>query len=103
MPEFRYEGTTALVTVVPRSGPQDAATSTLVGALRKLAPGLERQTGADLAVTGQTAVAIDVSDRLGAALLPFVAIMFALSRWAGSLVDRMGAKIPLVVGPLPHG
>ena len=35
----------------------------------------------------------------GAALLPFVAIMFALSRWAGSLVDRMGAKIPLVVGP----
>jgi len=35
----------------------------------------------------------------GASLLPFVAIMFALSRWAGSLVDRMGAKIPLVVGP----
>jgi EmrB/QacA subfamily drug resistance transporter len=35
----------------------------------------------------------------GAALLPFVAIMFALSRWAGSLVDRMGAKIPLVAGP----
>jgi EmrB/QacA subfamily drug resistance transporter len=35
----------------------------------------------------------------GAALLPFVAIMFALSRWAGSLVDRVGAKIPLVVGP----
>jgi EmrB/QacA subfamily drug resistance transporter len=35
----------------------------------------------------------------GAALLPFVAIMFALSRWAGSLVDRMGAKTPLVVGP----
>ena len=35
----------------------------------------------------------------GAALLPFVAIMFALSRWAGSLVDRMGARIPLVVGP----
>ena len=35
----------------------------------------------------------------GAALLPFVAIMFALSRWAGSLVDAMGAKIPLIVGP----
>ncbi len=25
--------------------------------------------------------------------------MFALSRWAGSLVDAVGAKIPLVVGP----
>ena len=35
----------------------------------------------------------------GAALLPFVAIMFALSRWAGSLVDSVGAKIPLVAGP----
>ncbi|MFL6699284.1 MAG: MFS transporter [Vitreoscilla sp.] len=35
----------------------------------------------------------------GAALLPFVAIMFVLSRWAGSLVDKVGAKIPLVVGP----
>ena len=35
----------------------------------------------------------------GAALLPFVAIMFVLSRWAGALVDKMGAKIPLVAGP----
>ncbi|RDS86067.1 MFS transporter [Dyella psychrodurans] len=35
----------------------------------------------------------------GAALLPFIAIMFALSRWAGSLVDRFGPRLPLVVGP----
>ena len=35
----------------------------------------------------------------GAALLPFVAIMFALSRFAGALVDRVGARLPLVVGP----
>jgi EmrB/QacA subfamily drug resistance transporter len=34
----------------------------------------------------------------GAALLPFIVIMFALSRWAGTLVDAVGAKIPLVVG-----
>lgn len=36
----------------------------------------------------------------GAALLPFIAIMFFLSRWAGSLVDRFGARLPLVLGPL---
>jgi predicted MFS family arabinose efflux permease len=36
----------------------------------------------------------------GAAFLPFIAIMFALSGWAGGLVDRFGARPPLVVGPL---
>jgi predicted MFS family arabinose efflux permease len=36
----------------------------------------------------------------GAALLPFVLVMFALSRWTGGLVDRYGARGPLVAGPL---
>ncbi|MFL6260550.1 MAG: MFS transporter [Thermoanaerobaculia bacterium] len=35
----------------------------------------------------------------GAALLPFVLLMFTLSRWAGGLVDRYGARRPLIVGP----
>jgi len=36
----------------------------------------------------------------GAALLPFVAIVFLLSRWAGGLVTRYGARPPLIVGPI---
>ena len=35
----------------------------------------------------------------GAAFLPFPVIMFALSRWSGGLVARIGSRLPLTVGP----
>lgn len=44
-------------------------------------------------VQGYSAVAA------GAALLPFVILMFVLSRWSGGLVERHGATMPLVLGP----
>ena len=36
----------------------------------------------------------------GAALLPFIAILFLFSRWSGGLVGRYGARRPLLVGPV---
>ena len=36
----------------------------------------------------------------GAAFLPFPILMFALSRWSGGLVARVGSRLPLTVGPI---
>jgi MFS family permease len=36
----------------------------------------------------------------GAVFLPFTLVMAALSRWAGGLLDRFGARAPLIIGPV---
>ncbi|XVV09732.1 MMPL family transporter [Actinoplanes sp. CA-131856] len=63
---------TAMLTVVPGSGPSSDATKELVHAIRDL--GI-----AGLAVTGTTAINIDVSDKLTAALIPYLAIVVGLA------------------------
>jgi EmrB/QacA subfamily drug resistance transporter len=39
----------------------------------------------------------------GASLLPFVILMFVLSRWSGGLIERFGPRPPLVIGPIVAG
>ena len=65
-------GDTALLRVIPEGGQSDERTIALVHDLREDAPALEKASGVtDLRVTGTTAVNIDLSERLAAALLPF--------------------------------
>ncbi|WP_082763852.1 MMPL family transporter [Frondihabitans sp. PAMC 28766] len=68
-------GTDALFTVIPKTGPSDAATETLVHALRGSSESLGLPATVSLQVTGETAVAIDISQRLLDALPFYLALV----------------------------
>ncbi len=70
---------TGLIQVVPETAPDDPATADLVRELRAHHDEWLETYGVDLKVTGFTAIAIDISDRLGAALLPFGLFVVGLS------------------------
>ncbi|WP_336632896.1 MULTISPECIES: MMPL family transporter [unclassified Microbacterium] len=70
---------TGLVQIVPTTGPADPATADLVRTLRAHHDEWLKTYGVDLKVTGYTAIAIDISDRLGAALFPFGLFVVGLS------------------------
>jgi RND superfamily putative drug exporter len=70
---------TAVIQVVPTTGPADPATADLVDRIRAELPRWEEEHGVDASVTGLTAVGIDVSERLKAALVPFGVLVVGLS------------------------
>jgi RND superfamily putative drug exporter len=70
---------TAIIQVVPTSAPADVETKALVHSIRELAPSIEQKLATPIAVTGHTAVAIDISQRLTDALIPFGLIVVGLS------------------------
>ena len=70
---------TAVVQVIPETGPAEQPTADLVHTIRGEAPAWEKEHGVDIAVTGLTAAGIDVSERLKDALLPFGLVVVGLS------------------------
>ena len=70
------DGSAALITVVPASGPTDGSTRDLVLDIRAAT---EATDGARVLVTGQTALDIDVTDALGRALPVYVALIVVLA------------------------
>ncbi|MFF5921729.1 MMPL family transporter [Streptomyces flavochromogenes] len=72
-------GDTAILTVVPATGPTEKKTEELVHALRDIADDLERSTASRILVTGQTAMFIDFSQTLDDALLPYLALVVGLA------------------------
>lgn len=78
-------GDTALLTVVPDSGPSSVATQDLVRAIRQRDGAVP---GATIGVTGLTAINIDISAKLGDALVPYLAVVVGLALILLTLVFR---------------
>lgn len=70
---------TAIIQVTPSSAPDSPETKALVESIRELAPSIKDEFGTPISVTGTTAVAIDISNRLSAALIPFALVVVGLS------------------------
>jgi RND superfamily putative drug exporter len=73
------DGATAVVQVIPASGPSTEATKDLVSRLRGLTGEVHAQTGSTIGVTGQTALNIDVSQKLSDALPLYLVVIVGLS------------------------
>jgi RND superfamily putative drug exporter len=78
-PMFNEAGDTAIIGVVPLTGPTDEQTEELVESLRTELAAIAEQDGAAVAVTGNTAVFIDFSDKMGDAMLPYLSVVVGLS------------------------
>lgn len=85
---------TGIIQVIPEGGPTSAATEDLVREIRAQHDHFLDEYGVDLSVTGFTAVGIDVSDKLGDALLPFALVVVGLSLILLTMVFRSIA-VPL--------
>jgi putative drug exporter of the RND superfamily len=79
---------TGIVQLIPTTAPDDPATAELVRELRAQHDRWLEEYGIDVQVTGFTAVAIDISDQLGAALIPFGVFVVGLSLILLTIVFR---------------
>ncbi|RIQ34891.1 MMPL family transporter [Jiangella rhizosphaerae] len=70
---------TAIINVVPEYGPGSAETEDLVADIRDQVGAVGSEAGANVSVTGSTAINIDFSERMTEALLPYLALVVGLS------------------------
>jgi RND superfamily putative drug exporter len=76
---YNKAGDTAMITVIPGSKPSSATTEDLVHGIRDAGAGIKADTGAQVLVTGTTAMNIDVSQKLNDALIPYLALVVGLA------------------------
>jgi len=77
-PAVNPAGDTALLTVIPETGPSAEETEELVERIREHTAALE-QSGAEISVSGMTAIIIDFNQKMADALPPYLALVVGLS------------------------
>lgn len=111
-------GQTQLLTVIPKSSPSSEETAQLVTTIRDAVAPLTEGSDQSVAVTGMTAIGVDVSAKLAAALpvylavvigLSFLLLLIAFRSWmvplkaAFGFLLTIGATFGLVVGVFQWG
>ena len=76
---FGAAGTVGVLQVIPSSAPTSPETVDLVHEIRESAADLRADDGVEVAVTGTTALGIDVSDKLAAALPTYIVVVVGLA------------------------
>ncbi|MFJ2704448.1 MMPL family transporter [Streptomyces sp. NPDC087428] len=76
---FNKAGDAAMITVVPKDRPSSVETENVVHAIRDAGQDIKSDTGAEILVTGSTAMNIDFSQKMNDALLPYLALVVGLA------------------------
>ncbi|MER8086219.1 MMPL family transporter [Streptomyces sp. NPDC094048] len=92
--QFNKAGDTAMITVVPKDRPSSTETENVVHAIRDAGKDIKSGTGAEVLVTGSTAMNIDFSQKMNDALLPYLALVVGLAFLLLMLVFR-SVLVPL--------
>lgn len=85
---FNKAGDTAMITVIPKDRPSSHATEEVVHDIRDAGQDIKADTGAEVLVTGATAMNIDFSQKMNDALLPYLALVVGLAFLLLMLVFR---------------
>ncbi|MEU9675518.1 MMPL family transporter [Streptomyces parvus] len=86
--QFNKAGDTATIVVIPRDRPSSHATEEVVHDIRDAGENIKADTGAEVLVTGATAMNIDFSQKMNDALVPYLALVVGLAFLLLMLVFR---------------
>ncbi|MGW5879918.1 MMPL family transporter [Nocardiopsis terrae] len=87
-PQLSEVQDTAIIVLIPETGPSDTATEDVLHQVRGLQDEVDEETGAKIVVAGATAAAIDISERLADALPVFATVVIGLALVLMTVVFR---------------